>query len=75
MNRLKANVVFTATDADVIKTYVRLGLGIGIIAGMAYDPVEDADLTLQTQVICFPKHHDDRGTRGQLFKRIYVRFH
>ncbi len=37
-------VVFTATDADVIKTYVRLGLGIGIVAHMAYDPDEDSDL-------------------------------
>lgn len=41
---LEARVVFTAVDADVIKTYVRLGLGIGIIAGLAYDPVQDADL-------------------------------
>src|SRR5690606_23181760 len=30
-------VVFTAADADVIKPYVRLGLGIGIIAKMAYN--------------------------------------
>ena len=41
---LKAKVVFTATDADVIKTYVRLGLGIGIMAQMAYDPIQDSDL-------------------------------
>ena len=41
---LAPNVVFTATDTDVIKTYVRLGLGIGIIASMAYDPVSDNDL-------------------------------
>jgi LysR family transcriptional regulator, cys regulon transcriptional activator len=41
---LSPKVVFTATDADVIKTYVRLGLGIGIVAHMAYDPVEDSDL-------------------------------
>ncbi|MFQ3201910.1 MAG: LysR family cys regulon transcriptional activator [Zhongshania sp.] len=41
---LEPKVVFTATDADVIKTYVRLGLGIGIVAEMAYDPVADADL-------------------------------
>ena len=39
------NIVFTATDTDVIKTYVRLGLGIGIIATMAYDPEQDNDLT------------------------------
>jgi LysR family cys regulon transcriptional activator len=38
-------VVLTATDAEVIKTYVRLGLGVGIIARMAYDPAADADLT------------------------------
>lgn len=41
---LVPKVVFTATDADVIKTYVRLGLGIGIIAQMAHDPTEDRDL-------------------------------
>ena len=41
---LTPKVVFTATDADVIKTYVRLGLGIGIVAHMAYDAEDDADL-------------------------------
>ena len=42
--RLAPRVVFTATDADVIKTYVKLGLGIGIIASMAYDPELDKGL-------------------------------
>lgn len=41
---LSPKVVFTATDADVIKTYVRLGLGIGIVAHMAYEAEADADL-------------------------------
>ncbi len=41
---LHPNVVFTATDADVIKTYVELELGIGIIASMAFDPVKDSPL-------------------------------
>jgi LysR family cys regulon transcriptional activator len=41
---LEPRVVFTATDADVIKTYVRLGLGIGIMARMAFDPLQDRDL-------------------------------
>lgn len=41
---LAPRVVFTAADADVIKTYVRLGLGIGIVAKMAYEPAEDDDL-------------------------------
>ncbi len=41
---LAPKVVFTAADADVIKTYVRLGLGIGIIASQAFDREADNDL-------------------------------
>ena len=41
---LRPNVVFTATDADVIKTYAALGLGVGIIASMAFDTEKDAPL-------------------------------
>ena len=41
---IEANVVLTAIDADVIKTYVKLGLGLGIIAEMAFDAARDADL-------------------------------
>lgn len=41
---LAPKVVFTAADADVIKTYVRLGLGVGIVADMAHDPQTDGDL-------------------------------
>ena len=42
--QLTPNVVLTAIDADVIKTYVGLGLGLGIIASMAFDPLRDAGL-------------------------------
>ena len=42
--QLKPNIVLTAVDADVIKTYVRLGLGIGIIADMAFNAEQDNDL-------------------------------
>jgi LysR family transcriptional regulator, cys regulon transcriptional activator len=38
---IEPNVVLTALDSDVIKTYVELGLGVGIIAQMAYDPARD----------------------------------
>ena len=38
------NIALSAVDTDVIKTYVRLGFGVGVIAGMAFDPVEDRDL-------------------------------
>ncbi|MEM7217496.1 MAG: HTH-type transcriptional regulator CysB [Pseudomonadota bacterium] len=61
---LEPQVVFTATDTDVIKTYVRLGLGIGIIASMAFDEQTDHDLvaldvshlfTSSVTHICFRK--------------------
>jgi LysR family cys regulon transcriptional activator len=41
---LVPNVVLTALDADVIKTYVELGLGIGILAQMAFEPKRDKHL-------------------------------
>lgn len=41
---LTPNVVMTAIDADVIKTYVALGLGVGVVAAMAYDPEQDQHL-------------------------------
>ena len=42
--QLTPNVVLTALDADVIKTYVELGLGVGIMASMAFDPKRDTRL-------------------------------
>lgn len=41
---LQPNVVLTALDADVIKTYVSLGLGLGIISSLAVDPTRDTGL-------------------------------
>ena len=41
---LHANVVLSAVDADLMKTYVRSGLGIGIVAHIAYDRARDGDL-------------------------------
>ncbi|SFP72527.1 LysR family transcriptional regulator, cys regulon transcriptional activator [Nitrosomonas cryotolerans] len=41
---LTPNVVLTAIDADVIKTYVELGLGVGILAKMAFDSARDKQL-------------------------------
>jgi len=40
------DIAMSALDADVIKTYVELGMGIGIIASMAFNPAKDADLRL-----------------------------
>ncbi|MGB4345092.1 MAG: CysB family HTH-type transcriptional regulator, partial [Burkholderiaceae bacterium] len=41
---LKPDVLLEAIDADVIKTYVELGMGVGIIAGLAFDPARDLNL-------------------------------
>ena len=43
-NGVELDVVLTAADAEVIKTYVRNGLGIGLCARMAYDKKQDSDL-------------------------------
>jgi LysR family cys regulon transcriptional activator len=43
---LTPNIALTALDADVIKTYVELGLGVGIVAQMAYDPARDKDFAM-----------------------------
>lgn len=41
---LHPNVVLTAMDADVIKTYVELGMGVGIVASVALDAERDRNL-------------------------------
>ncbi|MEY8879602.1 MAG: CysB family HTH-type transcriptional regulator [Leptothrix sp. (in: b-proteobacteria)] len=41
---LRPNVVLTAMDADVIKTYVELGIGVGIVASIAFDTERDRNL-------------------------------
>ena len=41
---LEPNIVLSALDADVIKTYVELGLGVGILAKLAFDPARDRGL-------------------------------
>jgi len=43
---LRPNVVFSAIDSDVIKTYVEIGLGIGLMAQMAFDPERDIHLRM-----------------------------
>lgn len=43
---LHPNVVLTAMDADVIKTYVELGMGVGIVASIALDPERDRNLRM-----------------------------
>lgn len=44
LRELKPDILLEAIDADVIKTYVELGMGVGIIAGMAFDAERDSAL-------------------------------
>jgi LysR family transcriptional regulator, cys regulon transcriptional activator len=69
---LAPKVVFTAADADVIKTYVRLGLGIGIIAKMAYDDVLDPDLTALDASHLFKSSTTKIGFRRGTFLRGFM---
>jgi LysR family cys regulon transcriptional activator len=66
------NVVFTAEDPDVIKTYVRKGLGVGIVACMAYDATSDADLVAINAAHLFPTCTTWIGFRRDRFLRDYM---
>lgn len=69
---LEPRVVFTAADADVIKTYVRLGLGIGIVAAMAYDEELDSDLVALDAGHLFSSSVTRIGCRRGTFLRGFM---
>lgn len=66
---IKPNVVLTAIDSDVIKTYVALGLGIGILAKMAFDPARDKNLRALDASHLF----ESSTTRIGVLRNAYVR--
>ncbi|SHO58855.1 HTH-type transcriptional regulator CysB [Vibrio quintilis] len=65
-------VVFTATDADVIKTYVRIGVGVGVIASMAFDEEQDTDLVAIDASHLFGSSTTSIGFRRGTFLRSYM---
>ena len=73
---LAPKVVFTASDADVIKTYVRLGLGVGIVAKMAYEPETDTDLVAIDASHLFRANLQPKlALDAALYSRFYVRIY
>lgn len=66
---LEPNVVLTAIDSDVIKTYVELGLGIGILANMAFDAKRDKNL----RAIDASHLFDPSTTRIGISRNNYIR--
>jgi LysR family transcriptional regulator, cys regulon transcriptional activator len=69
---LTPNVALTAWDSDVIKKYVREGLGVGVIANVAIDGVEDADLKVRDASHLFPVHTTWAGFRRGVLLRGYM---
>ncbi|MGP9684763.1 MULTISPECIES: HTH-type transcriptional regulator CysB [unclassified Halomonas] len=69
---LSPNVVLTAADADVIKTYVRLGMGVGIVAHMAVDEAIDTDLVALDASHLFASSTTKIGIRRGTFMRGYM---
>lgn len=69
---LTPRIVFTATDADVIKTYVRMGLGIGVIANMAINTQTDPDLIKISANELFARSTTKIGFRRSTFLRSYM---
>lgn len=69
---LVPNVVLTAIDSDIIKTYVSLGLGIGILASMAFDEKEDKGLRAMDASHLFEPSATRIGIRRNTYLRGYV---
>lgn len=69
---LRFDVALTARDSDVIKTYVRLGLGVGIVASMAHDEHEDRDLVAIDGAHLFPESVTWIGVRRGRLLRGYM---
>jgi LysR family cys regulon transcriptional activator len=69
---LEPNVVLTALDSDVIKTYVELGMGIGIVAQMAYDRARDSGFELLDAGHLFAASMTRLALRKGVFLRGFV---
>ncbi len=69
---LEPNVAFTARDADVIKTYVRMGLGVGIVASMAADCSDKDELQVLDAEGLFPRVTTWIGYRRDAVLRRYM---
>ncbi|WP_025733057.1 HTH-type transcriptional regulator CysB [Carnimonas nigrificans] len=69
---LTPDVVLTAVDADVIKTYVRLGLGVGIVAHMAIEDERDSDLKVIDASHLFTPSITRLALRRGAFMRRYM---
>lgn len=69
---LAPNVVLSAQDSDVIKTYVELGLGVGILASMAFDEKRDRGLRALDASHLFESSTTRLGVKRGAYLRRYA---
>lgn len=69
---LKPDVVLSAIDSDVIKTYVGVGLGVGIMTGLAYDAARDRGLSMTPAGALFGMNSVKLAVRRDAFLRGYA---
>ncbi len=69
---LTPSIVLTAMDADVIKTYAELGLGVGVIASIAFDEDRDRNLRSMDAGHLFAVNMTRLAFRRGAFLRTYV---
>ena len=69
---LLLDIAMSALDADVIKTYVELGLGVGIVASMAFNPARDTKLNLLDSSHLFEKNTTNISVRRGHYLRGYA---
>jgi len=69
---VRPDIVLEAIDADIIKTYVNVGMGVGIIAGMAFDPRRDKGLVGLPAGHLFGTHTTNVAIKSGVFLRDYV---
>jgi LysR family cys regulon transcriptional activator len=70
--KLAPNIVLTAMDADVIKTYVELGMGVGIVASIAYEAERDTALRALDAGALFGINLTKLAVRRGSYLRSYV---
>ena len=71
-NNLHPDIVLTAMDADVIKTYVELGMGVGIVASVALDADRDKNLRILDAGHLFQVNVTRQGLRRGAWLRGYA---
>ncbi|MFM9913720.1 MAG: CysB family HTH-type transcriptional regulator [Methylophilaceae bacterium] len=69
---LEPNIILTAIDSDVIKTYVEMELGVGLLAKMAYDAERDKNLAMLDAAHLFPDSTTYLGVRRDTYLRGFL---